>query len=89
MGTAISTAAETLLLIEAIDRPSTGILYDPTNLAAMGERDDEAAIQLQQQHARHVHINDYVLFERHHLDKNAEHDSYVFRQRILGKGHVK
>ena len=81
MGTAVSTAGAMAELVAAIDHPAAGILYDPANLAVMGERDDRAAYLHQRDHLRHVHLNDYRL-----LDPGAGPDFHGYRQRLLGEG---
>ena len=81
MGTAVSTASAMAELVAAIDHPAAGILYDPANLAVMGERDDRAAYLCQRGRIRHVHLNDYRL-----LEPGSGPDFHGYRQRPLGEG---
>ena len=85
MRTAVSTAAEMSRLIVAIDHPAARVLYDPANLAIMGERDDKSAFRLQRGVVCHVHINDYKILKKSD-EPDAKPDFHGYRQRILGEG---
>ena len=61
----VTSAAQMVALVQALDHPRVGIIHDPANLTIMGEPDDRSAFDLQQPHIRHVHLNDIHLVEEH------------------------
>lgn len=54
------SALETRELMEAVDHPAVGILYDQANLVFTYKEPYEQAISLQQAWIRHVHVKDLV-----------------------------
>lgn len=52
-------AAETVKLVQAIDRPNVRILYEPSNLLVYaGEEDHRRGFEVQRRWIRHTHIKD-------------------------------
>lgn len=56
--TMTESAAETVELMQAVDHPGVGILYDQANLTSSGNEDAEKAITLQSKWIKHVHVKD-------------------------------
>ena len=44
----VTSAAQMVELVQALDHPRVGIIHDPANLTIMGEPDDRSAFELQQ-----------------------------------------
>ena len=57
-GTMTVSAADTLALVEEVDSPGVGILYDQANLAFTHREPYDEAIRLQAPWIRHVHVKD-------------------------------
>jgi L-ribulose-5-phosphate 3-epimerase len=54
------TAAETVALMQAVDSPDVGILYDQANLTFTHSEPFPAALEMQKAWIRHVHVKDLV-----------------------------
>jgi len=59
-GTMTTTASITSQIVNSIDHPNVGILYDQANLAFFPAEAYSEAIQLQKQKIYHVHVRDLV-----------------------------
>jgi sugar phosphate isomerase/epimerase len=62
-GTMTTTAKETMKVIEAIDHPNVGVLYDQANLAFFPAEEYSEAIPLQIDVIKYVHVKDLVYKE--------------------------
>lgn len=59
-GTMSTTAHKTMDVIQAINHPNVGILYDQANLAFFPAEEYEEAIPLQKDHIFYVHVKDLI-----------------------------
>lgn len=59
-GTMTTTAHETMKVIQAINHPNVGILYDQANLAFFPAEEYEEALELQKDHIFYVHVKDLI-----------------------------
>ena len=59
-GTMTTTASKTAEIVNIIDHPNVGILYDQANLAFFPAEEFEEAIQIQKHKIFHVHVKDLV-----------------------------
>lgn len=59
-GTMTTTVAETMRVIDAINHPAVGILYDQANLAFLPAEEYREAIDAQIEHINYVHVKDLV-----------------------------
>ncbi len=57
-GTVTVSAADTVAIVEEVDSPGVGILYDQANLTFTHREDYPEAIRLQAPWIRHVHVKD-------------------------------
>jgi len=57
-----TNSEETMKLVEAVNDPGVGVLYDPTNLYLYGEPDFRQAFERQKKSIGHVHVKDFRLF---------------------------
>jgi len=85
------TAADTAALMQAVDSPGVGILYDQANLTFTHSEPFHAAIDLQKLWIRHVHVKDLIF-----TDPNKKFSASVIakvkpeertvRSRVIGEG---
>lgn len=61
MDTMAVTARQTVEVVNAVNHPALGILYDQPNLMVCKAEPFEEAFPLQAPYIRHVHVKDYVL----------------------------
>lgn len=59
-GTMATTAKKTMKVINAVDHPAVGVLYDQANLAFFPAEEYKEAIDLQKGHITWVHVKDLV-----------------------------
>ncbi|WP_418482256.1 sugar phosphate isomerase/epimerase family protein [Dysosmobacter sp.] len=59
-GTMATTATKTMKIIEAVNHPAVGVLYDQANLAFFPAEEYQEAIDLQKGHITWVHVKDLV-----------------------------
>lgn len=85
------SAAETVRLMEAVDSPGVGILYDQANLAFTYCEGYEDAIEMQAPWIRHVHVKDLEFIDPNrrltaaavsHIDKSTR----IHMSRMIGDG---
>lgn len=86
------TAAETAALMEAVNAPGVGILYDQVNLDFTHSESYREAIDLQKPWIRHVHVKDMVFVDRDKPFKAAsvakveDGEDRAVRSRVVGEG---
>lgn len=91
-GTMTTTAAETAKVVQLIDSPGVGILYDQANIAFFPAEDYETAIELQKRWISYVHCKDLVYREGPHQRPKFAQVSHVDEKertvysRIPGEG---
>ena len=59
--TEATSAAKTVKLVENINSPNIGILYDPGNLIYLGDTNYKEAFELQKKFINHVHLKDLTI----------------------------
>jgi L-ribulose-5-phosphate 3-epimerase len=89
--TMTTTALRTANIIRKISHPNVGILYDQANLAILRAEDYDAAIKLQAEFIKYVHVKDMIYKEgdRKYTSNQVSHineDDRVTASRILGEG---
>ena len=67
-GTAAVTGAVTRAIVDAVDAPNVGIIFDPGNLMRLGGTDMRSELAVQREAIRHVHFKDVVIGGERHLD---------------------
>ena len=85
------TAAETVALVEQVNSPGVGILYDQANLAFTHNEPYQEAIPMQKGWIRHVHVKDLIFIDP---DKPFTADAVAtvkveeraVRSRVIGQG---
>jgi sugar phosphate isomerase/epimerase len=89
-GTMTVSAADSVSLMQAVDAPGVGILYDQANLAFTHKESYAEAIELQHPWIRHVHVKDLVFtrdapFVAHEVARVDEGERNI-RSRVIGDG---
>lgn len=85
------SAAETVALVEAVNSPGVGILYDQANLAFTYNEPYDVAIPLQRNWISHVHVKDLIFvddrkeFKADQVARVKAEDRAV-RSRVVGDG---
>lgn len=90
-GTVTVSAADTVAIVEAVDSPGVGILYDQANLTFTHREDYEEAITLQAPWIRHVHVKDLEFIHPDRILKTAQVASIdkserIHASRMIGDG---
>lgn len=85
------TAAETVALMQAVNAPNVGILYDQANLTFTHSEPYSAAIDLQKPWIRHVHVKDLVFTDPHKKFSagavaTVKPEERAVRSRVVGEG---
>lgn len=85
------TAVETAALMEAVDHPAVGILYDQVNLTFTHSEPFTEAIALQRPWIRHVHVKDLVFTDpdrafRANAVARVSAEERTVRSRVVGEG---
>lgn len=89
--TMTTTALRTANIIRKISHPNVGVLYDQANLAILRAEDYDAAIKMQAEFIKYVHVKDMIYKEgdRKYRSNQVSHineDDRVTASRILGEG---
>ncbi len=89
--TMTTTAMRTANIVRKISHPHVGILYDQANLAILKAEEYDAAIKLQAEFIKYVHVKDMVYKEgnRKYTSNQVSHineDDRITASRILGEG---
>lgn len=85
------SAADTVRLVEEVNSPGVGILYDQANLTFTHQEGYEEAIALQAKWIRHVHIKDLVFVDPNRpftaqLVNRVSPEDRTVRSRVVGDG---
>ncbi len=79
IGSLTLTAAETVKMIEAVDRPNVGILFDYAWIHYAAEEHAEEAVEMCAPYIRHCHVKDWSYT---HDDREQRHSE------LMGQGEV-
>jgi sugar phosphate isomerase/epimerase len=90
-GTMTVSAADTLALVEEVDSPGVGILYDQANLAFTHREPYDEAIRLQAPWIRHVHVKDLEFIHPDRILKtnqvaSIDKSERIHASRMIGDG---
>lgn len=75
------------LLLELVDRPEVGVIYDPANLYVAGADYGPAVVHRLGRHILHVHVKDSVRADAAGPDVMGP-SPYLYRPKPLGQGMV-
>ena len=71
LGSLTFSATDTLKMIQAVDRPNVGVLFDYAWVDLRAEETPEAAFDMIRPHLLHCHVKDWVVHERETMEKTS------------------
>jgi L-ribulose-5-phosphate 3-epimerase len=91
--TMTTTAVKTAAILEEINHPNVGILYDQANLAFLHAEEYEEAIALQKKYIKYIHTKDLVYRpgKQHFKSSEVSHineEDRIVNSRIIGQGII-